>query len=851
MMRVTLAVAVACFSLVGVTTGKDAEAAMRMPTNIAAQGLAPALKMLAKERDVQLVYRSELVNEQQTSGAAGDLTFEEALTQLLSGTGLTYHYLENNAITIVPIPSRSSSTLSTSAENSPLRVRGEEPFWDRFRLAQVDQERTNKNSDTSAGYAVELEEVIVTANKRTEKSSDVPMSVSAISGDHLVKTQSTTLQDIANRVPGLQLINSTPTSNDIVIHGISIGGGINSSVATYVDEVPYISAGPFADSPNFSPNFDTFDLARIEVLRGPQGTLYGANALGGLLKYVTNAPDPSGYSASLLTGGSSVDHGGSGYEVHGMVNLPLGDTAALRIVAHDERFPGYIDDTSRGQTNVNDVHRYGARASFLWKPSEDFSVRLGATLQNLTAGDNGSVDLVAATLQPLYGDLVQQRRIAQLQRTRNEIYNGTLNWQLGFADLVSSSSYIKGGLTHEWNDLSFAYAPILNSIFGRDYGAALEVSEPVHSFTQELRLASHQGSKAEWLIGGFFNDEAADERESIWALDPATAQPLYDFEPALGAYHILSTYREYAVFGDLTYHFTSAFELGLGGRYSTNRQSYHQENAGLFTGTNDFVTRTSQNVFTYSVDAKYRFNPRMMVYARVASGFVPGGPNSVIPGSTLPSSFRSSSTTNSELGVKGSAFDGRLNYDADVFDVEWRDIQLFAVINNQGTITNGGTARSRGVEGEITFTPAHGLTLMLNGAYTVARLTEDTPASFGGHTGDRLPLAPYFAGTASAEYERPLWGAVSGFGGLDWHYNGDRMSPFEFGSPRQVLPSYSLVNLRAGLKYRSYLFTAYIKNVGDERAINTVSPETLGGVSALTAAIMVPRTIGVTLSATF
>src|ERR1700757_1037802 len=124
-MRITLAVAVACFSLVAITTGKDAEAAMRRQTNIAAQGLAPALRILAKERDVQLVYRSELVGDRQTSGAAGDLTFEEALTQLLSGTGLTYRYLENDAITIVPIPSRSASPLSKSSESSPLQVTGE------------------------------------------------------------------------------------------------------------------------------------------------------------------------------------------------------------------------------------------------------------------------------------------------------------------------------------------------------------------------------------------------------------------------------------------------------------------------------------------------------------------------------------------------------------------------------------------------------------------------------------------------------------------------------------------------------------------------------------------------------
>ena len=139
----------------------------------------------------------------------------------------------------------------------------------------------------------------------------------------------------------------------------------------------------------------------------------------------------------------------------------------------------------------------------------------------------------------------------------------------------------------------------------------------------------------------------------------------------------------------------------------------------------------------------------------------------------------------------------------------------------------------------------------MNGAYTNARLTEDTPPSFGGHDGDRLPLSPSFAGTASLAYERPLWSDVSGFGGIEWHYNGERISPFNFGGPRQTLPAYSMVNLRVGMKFDAYTLTAYVKNVGDVRAINTVGFETLGGVSALSASVYTPRTIGMSLAAKF
>lgn len=882
-MRITLAVAVACFSLVAITSGKDAEAAMRRQTNIAAQALAPALRTLAKERDVQLVYRTELVGDHQTGGAAGDLTFEEALTQLLSGTGLTYRYLENNAVTIVPIPSSSPSTAATSAARERAGASGKsqdsaresddkegaqgKSLLERLRLAQGAQgassksspseggdstaSRANRTSDTSLGSPVILEEVVVTAQKRVEKLADVPMSVSVVSGEQLVRTQSTTLQDIANRVPGVQLVATTAVTNQITIRGISLGAGaINSSVATYVDETPYTSQGPFAASALIAPNFDPYDIARVEVLRGPQGTLYGANALGGLLKYVTNAPDPSGFSASALVGGSTVDHGGSGYETHGMVNIPLADNAAFRLVANDTRFPGYIDDPARGKTDINGVDRWGVRAAVLWLPEPDLSIRLSGAYQHLHAGDTGTEDLAAGTLRPLFGDLKQERTLAQPLQIINEIYNATVDWDLKFATLASATSYSKASLRDD-ADASLTFGPIVSGLFGGHYGATIPLTEPIHSFTQEIRLSSERGTRLEWLLGGYFDNEAANELEPVYPVDLDTGQTLTNFQPTLGTYRITSTYREYAGFANAGYHLTDALEIGLGGRYSENSQKYHQISNGIFTGNTDFVTPSKQNVFTYSADLKYRVGPTATIYTRWATGFVPGGPNDVIPGSHLPASFRSSSTTNAEIGLKGSAANGRISYDFDVFNVNWHDIQLFAIFGNLEGITNGGKARSRGFEGSVSYSPIRQLTLSLNGAYTDARLTQDTPASVGGFSGDRLPESPHFSGTLSADYERPLWGQVSGFGGIDWHYSGDRLSELLATSPRQTLPSYSMVDLRAGVRVREYDITAYVKNVGDVRAISSLSPETIHGVAAESAFIQTPRTVGVTLAAKF
>ena len=705
----------------------------------------------------------------------------------------------------------------------------------------------NGSADSQSGLA----EIVVTAEKRTERLQDVPMSVSVISGERLTATQSTTLQDIVDSVPGMQVVSGDPASNTLVIRGINAGGGINASVATYVDEVPYTSQGPFSYGANIAPNFDPYDLARVEVLRGPQGTLYGANALSGLLKYVTNAPDPSGYHASFLVGGNDVEHGGAGYEMHGMINIPLGPTAAFRLTAGDTYVPGYIDDPSRGRDGVNDVRRTNARAAFLWQPSDDLTIRVSAAYQRLSAGDNNDVDLDPSTLRPIYGDLIHSRDFPEPARISNEIYNATINWNLGFAALTSSTSWTKVDPYLFFDDTA-TLGPVISSIFGGNYGAVIVAREPVHSIKQELRLASVGQQPLEWTVGVYYDDETAHEFEPLYAADLNTRQVLLDFQPALGAYYIDSTYREYATFADVNYHITSAFEVGVGGRYSKNKQTYHQVNDGFITGSNDFGTESDQGVFTYSVDSKYRFTPGFMAYARVASGFVPGGPNDAVPGSNLPLSFNSSRTTNYELGVKGSADEGRINYDVDVFDIEWKNIQLEAVFGNFAGITNGGTARSRGLEGSFTFRPIKELTLMLNAAYTDARLTEDTTPSFGGHDGDRLPLSPFFSGTVGADYERPLGVDVSGFGGIDWHYNGSRLAPFNFGGPRADLPSYSMVDLRTGVKVHAYTFTAYVKNAGNVRAINDVAPETtLQGQAALRASIAIPRTIGLNVAANF
>src|ERR1700677_3083616 len=277
--------------------------------DIPAQSLSAALIQFSHQARIQVI-ASDDISQQTTQGITGAHTIREALKQLLGATGLGYRVVGDSSITIVK---DAKTTLSTSGGAGAETA-----------AAPYQNNTTAYASEGSASNKAVLEEVVVTANKRSELLADVPMSAVVLSGAKLTEAQATTLQDIVNRVPGLPLVSDSPVDNQLIIRGISMGtSALNSSVATYLDEIPYTSEGPFANSNNLAPNLDTYDLARVEVLRGPQGTVYGANALGGLLKYVTNAPDLTQYSASFLTGVSSVEHGGVGYEENRMANCPF------------------------------------------------------------------------------------------------------------------------------------------------------------------------------------------------------------------------------------------------------------------------------------------------------------------------------------------------------------------------------------------------------------------------------------------------------------------------------------------------------------------------------------------------
>ncbi|MGA3157437.1 MAG: TonB-dependent receptor [Steroidobacteraceae bacterium] len=724
--------------------------------------------------------------------------------------------------------------------------------WE-FALAQTATQSAGSENDT-------LETVIVTAEKREERLQDVPMSVSVLGGNELEKQQDRDFADFAAMIPGLSLMSSGPGITQLTLRGQNAGGD-GSTVAVYLDESPIGSSSALLNGAILSGDLDTWDMQRIEVLRGPQGTLYGASSEGGLLKFVTNAPVLGSFSGAVEASGEEVQDGGNDGDVRGMVNIPLGSRAALRVSAFDQDLAGYIDDPLSGAKNVNSGHKDGGRASLLFDATDDFSIRLTAMQQETKTNGNPAVDVNPLTLAPVVGDLSQDRYYSEPNYFKYENYNATINWKTGPVNIVSTTSYGVLNSDQVIDATSTVIAPGLTlgayisspEVFDENLGSYEDNNADLEKFTQEIRISSSIAEQIDWQLGGYYTHEqgALDQHLNIFAIPGDGSAGL----PSLEVVSLDSTYEEWAGFGNVTYHFGPQFDLQAGGRWSTNKQSAVENLSGLLVGPPQAYDASSKgNVFTYSVAPSWKPDPSTTVYARLATGFRPGGPN-VLPPDTVgvPKEYGSDKTTNIELGVKSTQADGRVSVDLAVFHVDWKNIQLLEYVDSYGVNGNGGTARSEGLEADLKIIPVRGLTFTWTGAYTDAVLTSPAPA-VNGVSGDPMPFSPKWSTAIDGEYDWAAFSDYNAFVGATWSYIGTRSTDFASSAaaaPAQAtLPSYNTFAARLGLQSTRYLFELYGKNLSNSRGItNYVSsgaPNLAGEIN-----VIQPLTIGVTASMKF
>ena len=707
-------------------------------------------------------------------------------------------------------------------------------------------------------------EIIVTAQKRQQRLIDVPQSISVLSADALAQTHSQRLDDFFTRIPSASINEAQAGDARIILRGINTGG-VSATVATYVDETPYGSATSLANGAVLAPDLDPADLDRVEVLRGPQGTLYGANSLGGLVKYVTKLPSTDALHGSVETGVEAVEGGNVGYFGRVMLNVPVTSTLAVRASGFYRQDPGYIDDVRFGH-NINTDQTYGGRVSALWKPTDRFTLRGTAFLENLDSNGSNVEDVNLQTLKPTYGDLTQSRGVRTPNYIQYRVYNITGTYDFGPVSLISSTSW--GNLdqnavedaTGLYGGLLFAFAPLLGVTLPPNTTAlAVPLSQRLlqRRFTEEVRLSSSNHGFFEWTVGGFYTRERNDLSQNLAAVDFDTGAAIPGYGSVANV-NLASRYREYAGFADGTFHFTHQLSLTLGGRYSHNEQSALQLSSGPLGGPTAGGS-SSDDVFTYSVAPEYKPMENVTLYARVAKGYRPGGPNVLPPAaaagaSAVPAQFGADTTINYEVGVKSELFNRKVSIDATAFDIDWSKIQLLTVVGGFGVNINGGSARSRGFELSASWRPVTGLVLAYNASYIDAYLTQDAPAVVGGFRGDRLPYTADYQSTVSADYERPLSGTVTGTAGLSWRYTGPRVGAFDpspaFGQRR--LGAFSQLDVHAGVTFSGIKLDGFIRNLTNDRGVldlgTSQTPELNGSIGE---AIVRPRSYGLSLGYAF
>lgn len=705
----------------------------------------------------------------------------------------------------------------------------------------------------------QLEEIVVTASKREEKLVNVPSTVDVLSATTIGTLGITRVDDYVGLVPNLaQVSQGAPGASAIIIRGIYTGSQqLTSTTAYYLDEAALSASGFVSGATFIAPDADLVDVDHIEVLKGPQGTLYGASALGGILRIISRKPDLSAFGGTAEADFSTVDGGGQGYGVRGSLNLPLiTDKVAVRFNAFRRQDPGYYDNLGTGHSNVNEAQISGGRIAVRILPLDNLTIDLDGLYQTIHAGLGIEQDQ-QVTLTPAFGPYQYSALRDLPSSTTYRTGGATVSWKNDYGTLTATGSYAKYDSTTV-GDASAVYAPFVAgiaepgaSIFGAQNVAAKKT-------TEEVRYASNRLGRFEFLVGAFHTNEDDLYQTNYPIVNPDGTSPAA-FNGILIFSPNPATYKETAGFGDVTFYLSDELDVTAGYRYSKNEQFVDSKTFGVFSlffpnATYGFDD-TSRN---YLATIRWRPNESTSLYARAASGYRPGGPNI---GATSYPPAQSDTVWSYEAGIKGN-LGPTLSYDLAGYHINWEHVQLPGQdpkTSSQIT-TNGGSAHVDGAELQLLWRPTEGMSIGPNFGYNKTKLVSVAPditAVIGAVPGDPFPLSPKWTAALIADYTRPLTGRLEGLLGFTYQGLGSRNSSFP-GDPTAgnvSLPGYNTFDLRGGLTWaKRYRVNLRVMNVGNKDGVQTYTTTRLfaGEPGVYSNAVRIrPRTIMLSAEADF
>jgi iron complex outermembrane receptor protein len=614
------------------------------------------------------------------------------------------------------------------------------------------------HAQDAAGAATDttLEEIVVTAQKREQVLFDVPMSISAIGGQEIERRGAQAIEDLQYSVPGLSITQFAPGSQRVQMRGVSVYSGL-PTVGVYVDELPL--NGELSQT---GQDVRMLDMERVEVLRGPQGTLYGQGAMGGTIRYLTKSPDLTAFGGRIAGEVGAVDDGGTDWQVEGVVNLPIvEDKFGVRIAGAYQEFGGWIDNPTLGLKDINSGSASTIRAKALLKVNEQFKVSLLLSHQTYELSAQNFADEDGKNFEALTTPIDSESTFANLIAT----------YDFGPVTLLSSTGWIhrKDTITV---DLTRTFVPFLEAPlpFGLGFPAGtfdsigLTTHYESKIFAQEVRLTSNGDNRLNWTVGAMFRDSKA--------TSDADAEVTPDIVPIA----LLTTRgtspsnsRSWAVFGELTYKIMDNLEATVGGRYFEDKRK--QDAFSSFFGIAS-VDKNSDTFTAFSprFNLLWRATDDLNLYVNVAKGFRSGGFNLVSSGLgvvDVPPTYDPETLWSYEVGGKFQTSDRKVVAELAVYRNEWTDVQSLAFAPGspvQYTV-NGAELAGWGVDAQLVLRPVTPLTLTFTGGWNNMQYETTTIEHF---EGDRADYVPRYTASASAEY-RFNWGAnLPGFARVDY-----------------------------------------------------------------------------------
>ncbi|MEM9421749.1 MAG: TonB-dependent receptor [Pseudomonadota bacterium] len=627
--------------------------------------------------------------------------------------------------------------------------------------------------------------ITVTAFKRGEQRlEDVPIAITAIGGAELEQRGISAITDLQHAVPGLTMREDGPGSNTIFLRGVVNQYGNGPVVGQYLDELPVtITAADQLD-------VRAFDLKRIEVLKGPQGTLYGQGSVAGTVRYITKKPVLNSFEGSVSVSSALVEDGDAQWEVTGVTNIPLvEDRLALRIAGLVQGGGGWQDQPAAGIENGNDQNLTNIRSKLLWDAADWLDVEL------MYIYHRNKTDLGLGYENPdrtvfVAGDPAT-RLIPKIQE--NHIGNVTISADLGFAQLTSATSYIDND--HQY---PFAYQCGLetNCEFFEGNDDRYDVG---NMFTQEVRLSSNDDGKLQWTIGAFYADVEDNLTADYRTFDLAEAEP---FVPIFEDRFVgMGTSESYAIFGDVSYQFTDRLLLGVGGRYFEDDQTLAQSDF-VFLVPELTVQSGTFDDFSPRGYVKFDLTDDVNLYASVGTGFRSGGFNS--PGDPP---YQPEDVLAYELGAKGTALDGLVSFELAGFFNDYSDMLrrglVFNGLNFTSQLSNIGDVEIYGIEGGFSFEPVENFTFSATGAWIDTEVKDIRADDATNLPGDELDYVPEISFALSGVYEFTVRSNTPAFARLDYSYR-DKVSYIDrtsFDVFPQFSDSINLLNARVGATF--------------------------------------------------